>query len=108
MRNEWVYELNNGDLGRNCVNRVTQSDSRTQPSTPHVIHVTEKELHNRVYHMTMEQRTPDWFLSRIGRFTSTTLHCLINVRNAIYFNCTFSKILHSLVNVMLLLRIIYP
>ena len=45
--------------------------------------------------MTRTQNTVDWFLQRIGRFTSTSLHSVINVRNSLYFHNTNIKIIHS-------------
>ena len=42
----------------------------------------------------VEQRTVDWFMPRIGRFTSTTLHTVINVCDSIYFDDPYMKLLH--------------
>ena len=45
--------------------------------------------------MTSTQRTDDWFLMRMFWFTSTTLHVILNVHNAIYLNELPIQLLHT-------------
>ena len=48
-----------------------------------------------IYQMTKIQRTSDWFLQRIGRFTSTSRPSIINMQNIVYFHNTNIKLIRS-------------
>ena len=45
--------------------------------------------------LTEKQRTTDWFLMRMFRFTSTTLHVVLNVNEAIYLHERNIKVCHQ-------------
>ena len=53
-----------------------------------------KVFMSRVTALTLFQRTADWFLARYFRFTSTTLHVVLNVKAAVYINTDHLRSLH--------------
>lgn len=65
------------------------------PSVEERIKFDWASLDHRTVALTQQQRTPDWFLHRTGRFTSTTTHTAINVKAAVYFNNDALRELHS-------------
>ena len=54
-----------------------------------------QEFHSSLFAISSSQRTVDWFLGRLYRFTSTTFHTAINVNAADYFNTPELKQLHQ-------------
>ena len=96
MDNSWVYELQSGDLGEIDVKRIRDNTFQAYKkgsNTDEVI-AWENFIKNCIV-MTSKQRTVDWFLMRMFRFTSTTLHVILNVRNAIYLNEHCIQLLHT-------------
>jgi hypothetical protein len=54
-----------------------------------------KLLRSRVYQMVRGQGGPDWMAARPWRFSSTSFHVIVNVRDAEYFNSVQLRELHS-------------
>ncbi len=50
---------------------------------------------SRVTALTLFQCTADWFLACYFRFTSTTLHVVLNMKAAVYINTDHLRSLHS-------------
>ena len=86
---QWVFETTSGSRGDGQVSRK----EHFKPGV-HVITSRKSEEINKawekffstIYQMTKMQRTQDWFLSRMFRFTSTTFHSIINIRKAIFID----------------------
>ena len=95
---QWVFETTSGCKGQGQVARNEHFQSGV-----HVITSRKCEKHNRawvknfstVYQMTKLQRTQDWFLCRMFRFTSTTFHSIINIRKCVFIDTVPFQVLHT-------------
>ena len=97
QKNFWVFETTSGIKGDGIVKRKEHfrdgvhmvASTRCEESN-----AAWKKLFGGIYEMTRKQRTQDWFLCRMFRFTSTTFHCVINIRSSIFIDDIPFQILH--------------
>lgn len=80
--NDWVVTVKNGIRSNQVVSRIPHIDSSQfsqseQPDDPEG--QSWNTLHSSTYLFTIEQRTPDWFLARFFRLTSTGIYDVVNV-----------------------------
>ena len=96
MTNTVVYETG-------ASSEMRREEHETPPETPiqenaninEQISHAWKVFHSSVYIITLAQRTVEWFLGRLFRFSSTTFHAAINVAAAEYYNTRELQELHS-------------
>jgi hypothetical protein len=99
--NEWVYETESGLLSSNQVVEVHRlphvalpepiPEGITCPKGNYLFQLMESS----VFRLTRQQRTPDWFLSRSFRCTSTAAHHIVNCVKAAYCNSDELSSLHE-------------
>ena len=95
--NFWIFETSSGCKGSG---QVLQRE-HVQKNL-HIISSTKSDetnsawstLMGSIYKMTQKQQTQDWFLSRMFCFTSTTFHCIVNMRSALFIDDVAFQILH--------------
>ena len=92
--NDWVYESQKGDLGNGKLD-VSQHVAVEVGSSDNSVNDVWNEFLQQVIVLTEKQRTTDWFLMRMFRFTSTTLHVVLNVNEAIYLHERDMKVCHQ-------------
>ena len=96
MENSWVYELSSGDLGTIDIKRNKYETILNPTSSSKIEENNAWEIFlDEILVMTQKQRTVDWFLMRMFRFTSTTLHVILNVRKAIYLDELPIQLIHT-------------
>ena len=93
--NTFVYETRTNEIDRwsnGSVPTVCPPDgARFRELAKH----DHKLLLSCVYQMVRGQGGPDWMAARTWRFSSTSFHIIVNVRDAEYFNSTQLRELHS-------------
>ena len=89
----WAYETE-GLLTR-FPHSVRPSPLSENPTTDDQIKHAWNLFLSSIIALTMRQRTPDWFLARYFRFTSTTFHVAVNVKASVYINTNLLRQLHS-------------
>jgi hypothetical protein len=89
--NTWVYEVKYGLISNDpvevhrlphmCAPEPVPESSTCLQKSKHEFAVMESSI----FKITREQRTPDWFLGRTFRCTSTSAHHVVNCSSAPYF-----------------------
>jgi hypothetical protein len=102
----WVYETSTGRTSASPggVQRLPHTsapnitpEARLELSVKGLATLARKELESRVFLMTREQRTQDWFLARLFRCSSTNTHASMNCTDAVYFTTPKMRALHKAV-----------
>ncbi len=95
LKSAWVYEtsvsLKNGRLAHEVAPKPLHDGACNKKRIDHAW----ATLKSSIYIFARGQRTDDWRLGRLGRWTSTSLHCTINVTNAPYFSTDELRNLHA-------------
>ena len=89
----WVAEVNR--VMKRTPHQSHPGDPRHNLSLQQQIDYAWEVFLAGVILLTLEQRTPDWFLARLFCFTSTTLHVLLNVKYAVYLRTARLRELHE-------------
>ena len=86
--NTWVYKTTSGTFGNGNVKRQMHYNTTLEDSDSDedCVKLSWNKFRGSIYSMPRKQRTQDWFLLCLFRFTSTSFHACINVRNADYIN----------------------
>ncbi|KAL7459526.1 hypothetical protein ACHAWC_011246 [Mediolabrus comicus] len=94
MSNAIVYETSSWSEMSRQAHKSPPPPLQEDATIDQVIAHAWKTFHASVYVISSSQRTADWFLGRLFRFTSTTFHIAVNVAAAEWYNTRELQELH--------------
>lgn len=113
MKNEWVYETSSGGVSRiphkdshvvaaalSYDADLLESDDEGEETSEDRARLTTQAfvaMDSGIYRFTVGQRSPDWFLSRKFRSSSTNTHAALNCVDAVFIDTDELKELHRAV-----------